>query len=157
MTIGPARPGDYAGIEALLREHRLPEAGLRSHLETTLVARDAGRIVGCAALELYGRSALLRSVAVNGPRRGSGLGRALTHAALELARARGVETVYLLTETAASFFARLGFREISRDTVAPAVRQSVEFVSACPATASCMALDLVTEPRSATASGPAPP
>lgn len=142
MTISPATDRDYPGIEALLREHHLPEAGLRPHLETTLVARDDGRIVGSAALEVYDGSALLRSVTVTGPKRGTGLGRALALAAIDLARERGVDAVYLLTETAARFFAHLGFRETSRSSVAPAVQSSVEFVSACPASAVCMVLQL---------------
>lgn len=142
MKIGPATAGDYPAIEALLREHRLPEAGLRPHLETTLVARDHGRIVGSAALEVYDGSALLRSVAVTGAKRGTGLGRALARAAIDLAKARGVDAVYLLTDTAAGFFAHLGFSETPRSSVAPAVQSSVEFVSACPASAVCMVLRL---------------
>lgn len=142
MKIGPATARDYPGIEALLREHRLPEAGLLPHLDTTLVAREGARVIGSAALELYDRCALLRSVAVTGGKRRTGLGRALTEAALALARARGVRTVYLLTETAAPFFSRLGFRETPRSSVAPAVGTSVEFTSACPASAVCMSLEL---------------
>src|SRR2546426_10626500 len=45
---------------------RSPSAGLEQHVGSTLVARDGDRIVGTAALELYGGSALLRSVAVAG-------------------------------------------------------------------------------------------
>lgn len=143
MTIGPATARDYPGIEAVLREHHLPEAGLHAHLDTTLVARHGGRVVGTAALELYDRSALLRSVAVTGRQRGTGLGRALTAAALHLARRRGVDQIYLLTETAEGFFSHLGFRRTDRAAVATPVRESVEFTTACPATAVCMVLELI--------------
>lgn len=142
MTIGPARPQEYPAIQALLREHRLPEAGLRPHLATTLVARNGERVIGTAALELYDGSALLRSVAVTGTQRGTGLGRTLTKAALELARTRGVHTVYLLTETAEAFFTHLGFQKTERGSVTAAVRASVEFTTACPASAVCMVLQL---------------
>ena len=54
------------------------------------------------------------SVAVGAARRGQGLGQALATAALDLGRQRGVATVYLLTETAAGFFPKLGFRPITR-------------------------------------------
>lgn len=145
MTIGPPRPQDYPAIEALLREHRLPKAGLRSHLATTLVARHGERVLGTAALELYDGSALLRSVAVTGTQRGTGLGRALTEAALELARTRGIDTVYLLTETAEGFFTHLGFRKTARASVAAPVQQSLEFTTACPASAVCIVLH-VTPP-----------
>ena len=53
-----------------------------------------------------------------------------------------MRTVYLLTETAAEFFPRFGFRPIARDTVDPAVRASVEFTSACPDTALVMVKEL---------------
>jgi len=141
-TITPADPADLPAVLDLLERSRLPGDGLAEHAATLLVARDGDRIVGSAALELYGTAALLRSVAVDPDRRGTGLGQRLTSAALELARQRGVRTVYLLTETAGDFFPRFGFRAIGRDAVDPAVRASVEFTTLCPASALAMALDL---------------
>jgi N-acetylglutamate synthase-like GNAT family acetyltransferase len=51
--IEPARPADAEAVLALIVQNGLPVDGLRAHLETTLVAREDGRIVGTAALELY--------------------------------------------------------------------------------------------------------
>jgi amino-acid N-acetyltransferase len=130
--ITPAAPADLPAILDLLDASNLPRAGLDEHVGSTLVARENGRIVGSAALELYGPAALLRSVAVAPPLRGRGLGATLTAAALDLARRRGARTVYLLTETAAQFFPRFGFRLITRADVEPAVMQSQEFTTACP-------------------------
>lgn len=126
----------------LLASHRLPEAGLAEHLGTAVVARMGDAIVGCAAIEPYDGAGLLRSVAVAEQLRGTGLGMRLTEAAIALARARRIEALYLLTETAAGFFPRFGFRPISRDEVAPAVRRSIEFTRACPASALAMRKDL---------------
>jgi amino-acid N-acetyltransferase len=81
-------------------------------------------------------------VAVDAAARGQGLGQRLTHAALDLARERGIRRVYLLTETADDFFGRFGFRLIDRADVDAAVRESVEFSSACPASARVMLLQL---------------
>jgi amino-acid N-acetyltransferase len=130
--ITPATPADLPAILDLLAASELPPAGLAEHVATTLVARENSRIVGSAALELYGSAALLRSVAVAAPLRGRGLGTTLTAAALDLARRRGARTVYLLTETAAQFFPKFGFRPITRADVDPAVMQSQEFTTACP-------------------------
>ncbi len=138
-TISPAQPPDLPAIFDLLERSKLPRAGLEQHVATTLVAREGARIVGSAGLELYGTAALLRSVAVTAERHGQGLGQALTVAALELARQRGVTTVYLLTETAGQFFPRFGFRPVSRAEVDPAVLRSTEFATACPASALVMA------------------
>jgi nucleoside-diphosphate-sugar epimerase/N-acetylglutamate synthase-like GNAT family acetyltransferase len=141
-TIRPARAADVPAIIRLLEENDLPVAGLTEHLVTTLVAQADVGLVGCAAVELYGAAGLLRSVAVDGARRGEGLGHRLTQAALDLAGAHGVNTVYLLTTTAGAFFPRFGFRQITRDQVNPAVQRSVEFTTACPASAVAMRADL---------------
>ena len=141
-TLAPATGADLPKILALLEACRLPGAGLADQLATTLVLRDDDAIVGSAAVELYGASGLLRSVAVDPRRRGEGWGRRLTSAALELARRRGVTTVYLLTETAGEFFPRFGFRTIARADVDPAVQHSIEFTSACPTSALAMVTSL---------------
>ena len=139
LDISPATPADLTAVLELIDASGLPRAGLDAHVATMLVARENSRIVGTAALELYGGSALLRSVAVAAPLRGQGLGRRLTSAALELARRHGARTVYLLTETAGDFFPKFGFRKIERGDVDPAVQASQEFTSACPASALVMA------------------
>jgi amino-acid N-acetyltransferase len=141
-TVAPARPADLPDVLQLLALTKLPVAGIENHVATTLVARRQQRVVGCAAVEVYGNAGLLRSVAVDPEVQGQGLGQELTTAALDLARTRGVRTVFLLTTTAGEFFPRFGFRTITRAEVAPAVRRSVEFTTACPDTALAMALEL---------------
>ena len=136
--VGPLAPGEEEALLDLLARCRLPEAGVRRHLANALVARADGRIVGSAVLELYPEGALLRSVAVDAGSRGRGLGARLTGEALDLARRRGARRVFLLTETAARFFPRFGFREIARPAVPESVRASEEFASACPASALAM-------------------
>jgi amino-acid N-acetyltransferase len=142
FSIEPAQPADLAAILDLLASHRLPQAEVERHLGTALVVREGGRVAGCAVLEPYDTVGLLRSVAVAQSQRGLGVGIRLTEAAVALARARGIKALYLLTETAAGFFPRFGFRPVSRDEVAPAVRQSIEFTRACPASALAMVKDL---------------
>jgi N-acetylglutamate synthase-like GNAT family acetyltransferase len=135
MAIQSAAAADLAIVLDLLERSGLPATGLSDHLDTLLVAHDGERVVGSAALELYDDSALLRSVAVDAPARGSRVGQRLTVAALDLARQRGIRDVFLLTTTAETFFTRFGFEPVARTSVPHAVRQSVEFTSACPASA----------------------
>ena len=137
-----ATAADLPAVIGLLEENKLPLAGIERQVATTLVAQRSAHVVGCAALEVFGTAALLRSVAVDETRRGEGLGHQLTQAALDLARARGLARVYLLTTTAAAFFPRFGFREVARTDVDHAVRDSVEFTTACPASAVAMRVDL---------------
>lgn len=141
MEIGPAGARDLEPLCALLAAMDLPTEGLREHLGTALVAREGGDVVGCVALEVYGDAALLRSLAVVPSRQGTGVGRRLAQEALSLGRERGVRTFCLLTTTAPEFFARhFAFRRVPRDAVPMAVRQSIEFVSACPSSAQAMLL-----------------
>ena len=49
-----------------------------------------------------------------------------------------LELVFLLTTTAERFFPKFGFEQIARDDVPPSVQASVEFRSACPASAIVM-------------------
>src|SRR5690349_21757775 len=103
-----------------------------------LVAREAQEIVGTAGLEFYAEGALLRSVAVEPRWQGKQLGHQLTDAAMQLATTHGAEAVFLLTTTAERFFPKFGFEQIDREQVPASVRQSVEFQSACPASAVVM-------------------
>jgi amino-acid N-acetyltransferase len=138
MNVVAATPADLPDILALLKASALPVAGIEQHVETILIARDNQKIIGCAAVEVYGQAGLLRSVAVEAERRGEGLGERLTKAALALARKRGVRDIYLLTTTASHFFPRFGFTAIPRVELDPALEQSAELRGACPASALAM-------------------
>jgi amino-acid N-acetyltransferase len=142
VLIASARKEELPEILALLDDCGLPREGLADHLATTLVARDGIDIVGCSALELYQEYALLRSVAVKETRRRHELGSHLTRAALDLARDHQVTTLYLLTETASTFFPKLGFKPIPRSEVPQKLQRSVEFTTLCPQTAIVMAITL---------------
>lgn len=139
FAIDDGGPDDLPAARALLKRCGLPLDGLADHTDQLLVARWNGRLVGTAALEVYADGVLLRSVAADEQHRGTGLGTQLTQAALDRARRLGASHVYLLTTTAAPFFARRGFETIARRDVPASVRQSVEFTSACPASATVMA------------------
>ena len=143
-----ADPGDLAEILALISEVGLPVAGVREHLQHFLVLETDGSLEGTVGLELYGRHALLRSLAVSPRQQGRGEGRKLCETILERARSLGVEEVVLLTETAAGFFRKLGFRTVPRDEVSEAVRASVELTSICPVSAICMQMYLHAAPPS---------
>ncbi len=138
----PAAPTDWSGIEAILLAAGLPAAGAREHLATFVVAAEADRVVATAGLELYGQSALLRSVAVDPAARGHGLGARLVEASLALARTRGTATVVLLTLDAADYFTRFGFARVSTDQVPDAVKSSTQFQGICPASAIAMLVRL---------------
>lgn len=138
VHITRASEADGPSILQLLRDSGLPTDGLIDHLTTALVAHDGAAIIGCAAVEIYPDGALLRSVAVAPAARGQGAGERLTEGALALARSYGAPAAYLLTTTAESYFPRFGFVRTTRASVPSGVQQSIEFRSACPASAIVM-------------------
>lgn len=133
-----AQPEDIASVLSLLERHGLPLDGADAMGDAVVVARLDGRVVGAAGLERYADGALLRSVVVDASAQGHGLGQRLTEAAVALARDLCMPSVFLLTTTADGFFPRFGFERIGRADVPESVRQSVEFRSACPASAIVM-------------------
>jgi len=143
FEIRTASAGDRDEVEGLLRRTDLPPDGLDEQFgEPYSVAVSDGRIVGAAGVEVYGNSGLLRSVAVDPAWQGRGVGAALTRERLRWAEDRGLDAVYLLTNTAAGYFPKLGFEPVPRDEVPEGVRTSLQFASVCPSTASVMVLKL---------------
>jgi len=88
---------------------------------------------GVVGLEIYGTDALLRSLAVDPAARGRGCAKALVRQAEQHARQCGVRRLYLLTTSAADFFARLGYKRLERDGAPAAIRTTSEFATLCPA------------------------
>ena len=120
----------------------LPTQGLLEAPTIVLTAVDGGDIVGWIALERHGDDGLLRSLLVDGAHRGLGVGVSLVNAIEGEAVAQGLRSVYLLTETAESFFARRGYRRVPRDAAPETVKASVEWAVACSDAAIPMVKDL---------------
>jgi amino-acid N-acetyltransferase len=116
MMIREARVLDAAGINGLISSHAerdrmlfrsMPD--IYENLQTFLVAEDAGRVVGCCAIQvIWSDLAEVKSLAVAADQFGKGIGKALVMAAVDKARAMGVKKVFALTLENA-FFERLGF------------------------------------------------
>lgn len=138
-TLRPAVAADAVAVIALLEA-----AGLPVDLEPTwfpscvVVAEENGVILGAAGFELADDAGLLRSVAVAPARQRTGLGERLVQDRLAAMAARGCREAYLLTTSAAPYFARLGFEAADRDSAPASLRRLGQFASLCPATATCM-------------------
>ena len=78
IAIERAHRHDQSDIFRLVEQNHLPLAGLEEHLDTAFVAREDGRIVGTAAVEMYEDGALLRSVTVAPDAQRKGIGHRLT-------------------------------------------------------------------------------
>lgn len=138
LSIRRAQPSDETAILALLETCGLTLAGAREHLGSFWVAAEGPDLIGTVGFERYGDIALLRSVATHPEWRRRGVAAALCERALTVLREDGVGTVYLLTETAESYFRRFGFRPITRSESDPRLAASAEFQGACCDTAVLM-------------------
>ncbi|GEO07352.1 hypothetical protein AAE02nite_50160 [Adhaeribacter aerolatus] len=136
--LSPATNQDRAAIIELLTSQNLPTADLPVSLANFLVARDPDIINGTVGLELYGTIALLRSLAVAPNQQGKGLGNLLYQAAINLAKDKGIVAIYLITNTAEAFFTRQGFMKVERAAVPEAIRQTSQFTTICPVSATIM-------------------
>jgi amino-acid N-acetyltransferase len=144
----PARPHDLRGALDLLGRSELTDRDVSEGWGHYFVVReDDGRVVGVAGLELHGEDGLLRSVAVDPDYRGQGLARSLVEAVVQRAARVGLRAVYLLTTSARDYFARRGFSDCERAEAPALIRESWEFRSGCPSTASFMKRDVAQAPR----------
>ncbi len=148
-TLRAATAADLPAVERLLAATGLPAAGIAEVFTAApadfVVADDPhapGELAAVAGLEVRGRAALLRSVAVHPARRRHRLGERVVRRAVRRAEERGLSALYLLTMTAEDYFPRFGFARVERGAVPPEIAESVEFRSACPASAVAMARPL---------------
>lgn len=142
MPTRPATETDWPHIENLLKALRLPLDGARDHLQHYRIIEQDGETLAIGGLETYGEHALLRSMAVQENHQKSGLGRVLTEDLIQHARNLNIKHLYLLTTTAAGYFPRYGFQEISREQLPEALQASQELRGACPSSAVVMHLSL---------------
>jgi amino-acid N-acetyltransferase len=140
VRVREAAPADLPAVRELVTAAGLPLDGLDGAAHV-LVAVDDGRVVGTVALERHddasGPVFLLRSAAVESACRGRGVGAALVTAALAVVDTARAE-VALLTETAADYFPRFGFRPVHRDALPAALTASTELRGACPVSANAL-------------------
>lgn len=139
LAIRSGQSADLAVVTALLEGAGLPTDDLTSASGLHLWVLEAdGDVVGAIGIERFGASALLRSLVIAPAYQRRGLGHRLVAQLEQDVQETGVEQLILLTETAESFFRRIGYEVIDRRYVPEEITQSAEFRSLCPASAVCM-------------------
>jgi N-acetylglutamate synthase-like GNAT family acetyltransferase len=130
-----AKPEDFQEIRNFLKSAKLPFEDIEDGIGHFLLARSEEELIGCVGLQICGKDALLRSLAVSERVRNQGLGKALVCEILEYASRSKVHNIYLLTTTAKHFFVKQGFVETDRNDAPDSIRTTSEFSSVCPSTA----------------------
>lgn len=102
---------------------------IRDRLECYYVYTLDDTIVGCVALYPYPetQSAELGCLFIKKNYEGHGYGRALCHFVEKRAKEQGVQTLFAISQSAVSYFRdRLGYAELSRDSLPPSRRAALE-------------------------------
>ena len=122
--VRPAEIGDVPTIHHLLeiyaaKGNLLPRtfSELYRHLRDFFVIEVDGRVVACAALEIFTEDlGEVRSLVVDEAHERRGLGRLLVERVLDEARTIGLRRVMALTYVP-PFFHKLGFRTVGKETL----------------------------------------
>ena len=146
MDLSFATPNDEQKIKRLLTagdlHHQDVTKGLLKHF---LLAWDKSNLIGVVGLEIYGRCALLRSLAVDADYRNMGLASRLVDKIESHAASLKLSTLYLLTMTAESFFEKRGYQRTARESAPAGIQGTSEFANLCPDGAACMVKHLEGE------------
>lgn len=146
ITLRPAGGAQLDRVRALLDANDLPSKDVRETPGRFYLAYADDELIGVGGVESYGSNALLRSVVVERSRRGRGYGAARCTALEDAASSNSVETLYLLTTSAAAFFRHRGFQVIPRAAAPERIQRTRQFAELCPTYAVCMKKPLDPEP-----------
>ena len=134
-----ATDNDLQAIEVLLAASGLPTVQVAPYVKQFWVAEAGDKsLVGVLGLQTERKQALLRSFAVAAPQRKCGTGLALVQHVLGQLRQQAYTEVYLLTQTADRYFARLGFGVIDRTAMPQTLLVQSGLDQACPCSSVCM-------------------
>ena len=141
MIIHPVSSHDYAAVLSLLQQNQLPTDDITQNTRL-FTFYDDGMLTGIVGVEIKGEDGLLRSLCVSEDKRTGGAGTSLVEYIENYARQQGVKHLYLLTTTAEAFFANRNYETVDRSIVPGTIRETSEFTSMCPSSATVMKKEL---------------
>jgi amino-acid N-acetyltransferase len=141
MNIVPASQNSFSAAIALLKKYNLPTEDLDPGKQL-FVVEDGDRVIGTVAVEYDYNNALLRSLSVEEEKRSTGTGKELVDFIEDYVQKQGVQTIYLLTTTAADFFSKRGYEIIDRNNVPDFIKNTSEYSVICASSSTLMKKDL---------------
>jgi amino-acid N-acetyltransferase len=142
MTIIPVPVEHFETAIAMLKQNNLPVEDITSGTQL-FIAEENNEVLGTIGVEYDFNDALLRSLSVAENKRKKGLGLSLVNFLEDYVQKQGIENIYLLTTTAVDFFSKLDYHVTARETLPVFIRQSSEFTSVCPSSATVMKKALI--------------
>lgn len=138
IIIKSASPEAYDTVVALLTAAGLPTEDLRKDLNHFWIAEANDKAIGVIGMDLYTPYALLRSMIVVPEYRSNGIASRLVEQVEQHAKNQGLSELYLITNTAETYFSKKGFHAISKEAVPATVASSAEMNGLCPASSVIM-------------------
>ncbi|MEM7542907.1 MAG: arsenic resistance N-acetyltransferase ArsN2 [Pseudomonadota bacterium] len=138
----PVQPLDGSNLAAvieLLAMNSLLNVDLNAqHLANFVGITTDDTLIAIGGLEVYERTALLRSLATHPDFRDRGLARMIVVELERLACRKRIEAIYLLTDTAEKYFENQGYRRSSRSGAPWEIASTAQFSELCSDTATLM-------------------
>ena len=138
ITIYKAKPEAYETVVGLLTAAGLPTEDLRNDLGHFWIANASGTSIGVIGMDLYAPYGLLRSMTVLPEYRNKGIASRLVDQVEQLAKKLDLSELYLITNTAESYFIKKGFQLITKAELPDSVASSQEMNGLCPASSVIM-------------------
>lgn len=129
---------DMSEIISMLRKHKLCYTDIGSSEIILRKVSYENNLAGLYGLEVHDIFGLLRSLVVKDRFKGIGMGSFLVQSALKEAKEKNIDSVYLLTTSAKTFFEKFGFRQIPRENAPKQISGTAEFKDFCPDSAAFM-------------------
>ena len=133
-----AKKEDLPKIKEILAQAGLPTEDCEAHVHDFLIMEKRSEIVAIGGLEICDKYGLVRSIVVIPKHRGQGIGEEVLAMLESKAISKGIDRLYLLTETAVEYFQSQGFKIIDRDQVPKNIANTRQFKELCPSTAKVM-------------------
>ena len=129
---------DISAITSLLQNCELPIVNIEKQVNDFIVAKQQNCLVGTLGV-VYdnNENVLLRSFAVTKKNRSQGIGKELIQTMLAVMEKKKILNVFLLTETAAEYFMKIGFHEIQRSEIPDILLSKSGLDKACPCSSKC--------------------
>jgi amino-acid N-acetyltransferase len=142
MNIVPASQNSFSAAIDLLRKNNLPTEDINAGTQLFVVEQN-DRVLATVAVEYDYHDALLRSLSVSEEKRNSGVGQQLVDFIENYVKKQGVETVFLLTTTAANFFLKRGYAILDRSNVPEFIKNTKEYSVICASSSTLMKKQLL--------------
>lgn len=141
VTLKQLTREDFSALQALLKQANLPTNDLNNTRHIFIGAFENDILIGSAGLEINGHYGLIRSVVST--RKKLGTGKLLVQKIEKLASENEIKDLFLLTESAANFFEKLGYTISDRQKVPNELLVNPQFTQLCPSSAICMSKTLI--------------